>query len=196
MKLTKRQLSLKLNVSDVTIYLWEKNRVSPSLAQIPRIIELVSRDTFQAEAENLADKIKDYRQLHGLSQKKLAVLLGVDQTTTLEKTKSDRKRLVPINKPVLRELIKHKESHYLFINPRTLEPLQELKRSFKTACKKIRIEDLRFHDLRHTFASRLIEKGVDIITVKEILGHSSVRVTERYTHSSFPQKELAVRALE
>lgn len=82
------------------------------------------------------------------------------------------------------------------INPRTHEPLQELKRSFKTACRKIGIEDLRFHDLRHIFASRLIEQGIDIITVKELLGHSSVRVTERYTHSSIPQKELAVKALE
>jgi len=81
LKLTKRQLSIRFNVSDVTIYLWEKNRVKPSLAQIPKIIEFLGRDPFQAEAENLADNIKDYRRLHGLSQKKLAVLLGIDQKT-------------------------------------------------------------------------------------------------------------------
>ncbi|MGD9344398.1 MAG: tyrosine-type recombinase/integrase [Candidatus Aminicenantes bacterium] len=52
-----------------------------------------------------------------------------------------------------------------------------------------------FHDLRHTFASRLIEKGVDIIKVKDLLGHSSVKVTERYTHSSREERKRAVELL-
>jgi transcriptional regulator with XRE-family HTH domain len=81
LKLTKRQLSLKLNVSDITIYLWERNKARPSLAQIPKIIEFLGRDPFEKETENLGAKIQDYRRVHGLSQKKLAEQLGVDQTT-------------------------------------------------------------------------------------------------------------------
>ena len=54
---------------------------------------------------------------------------------------------------------------------------------------------LRFHDLRHTFASRLIESGFDLITVKDLLGHHSVVTTERYTHSNAEQKRKAVQAL-
>jgi DNA-binding XRE family transcriptional regulator len=81
LKLTKRQLSLKLNVSDITIYLWEKNRVKPSLAQIPKIIEFLGRDPFEKKAENSGTKIKEYRRVHGLTQKKLAELLAIDQTT-------------------------------------------------------------------------------------------------------------------
>jgi len=81
LKLTKRQLSLKLNVSDVTIYLWEKNRVKPSLAQIPKIIEFLGRDPFDKETKNLAEKFKEYRRVNGLSQKKLAAQLGIDPTT-------------------------------------------------------------------------------------------------------------------
>ena len=81
MKLTKRQLSLKLNVSDITIYLWEKNRVKPSLAYIPKIIEFLGRDPFEKETEYLGDRIREYRRVHGLTQKKLAEQLGVDQTT-------------------------------------------------------------------------------------------------------------------
>jgi DNA-binding XRE family transcriptional regulator len=69
LKLTKAQLSLNLNVSDITIYLWEKNKVQPSLAQIPKVIEFLGRDPFETSAGNLADKIKNYRRLHGLSQK-------------------------------------------------------------------------------------------------------------------------------
>ena len=81
LKLTKRQLSLKFHVDDTTIYLWEKNKVHPSLAQIPKIIEFLGRDPFEKETENLGAKIQDYRRVHGLSQKKLAEQLGVDQTT-------------------------------------------------------------------------------------------------------------------
>ena len=81
LKLTKRQLSLRFNVDNVTIYLWEKNRVEPSLAQIPKIIKFLGRDPFEKEKDNLGDKIREYRRVHGLSQKKLAGLLGIDQTT-------------------------------------------------------------------------------------------------------------------
>lgn len=72
LKLTKRQLSLKLNVSDITIYLWENNRVKPSLARIPKIIEFLGRDPFEKKTENLGEKIREYRRVHGLTQKKLA----------------------------------------------------------------------------------------------------------------------------
>ena len=49
--------------------------------------------------------------------------------------------------------------------------------------------------MRHTFATRLVERGVDLITVKELLGHSSVTITERYTHSFKEQKRRAVELL-
>jgi len=81
LRLTKRQLSLRFHVDDTTIYLWERNIVQPSLAQIPKIIEFLGRDPFEKEAENLGDRIREFRRVHGLSQKKLANLLGVDQAT-------------------------------------------------------------------------------------------------------------------
>jgi len=81
LKLTKRQLSRRFNVDDVTIHLWERNRVKPSLAQIPKIIEFLGYDLFESKPESRCDKIRAYRRLHGLSQKKLAGLLGIHQTT-------------------------------------------------------------------------------------------------------------------
>ena len=81
LKLTKRQLSVRLNVSDLTIYLWEKNRVEPSLAQIPRIIEFLGQDPFEKKTENLRDRIREYRRVQGLSQKKLAQLLKINEST-------------------------------------------------------------------------------------------------------------------
>jgi integrase len=70
-----------------------------------------------------------------------------------------------------------------------------VKKSFKGACRRVGIKNLRFHDLRHTFATRLVAKGIDIVSIKSLLGHSSVKVTERYTHSYIEQKRRAIEIL-
>jgi hypothetical protein len=55
-------------------------------------------------------------------------------------------------------------------------------RAFYSARKKAGLEDVRFHDLRHTFATRLVQAGVDLYVVKELLGHKSLKMTMRYAH--------------
>ena len=57
------------------------------------------------------------------------------------------------------------------------------------------IPEVRLHDLRHAFATRLIESGIDIITVRDLLGHSQSAVTERYAHPNKSLKRIAVDAL-
>ena len=99
LKLTKRQLSLNLNVSDITIYLWERNKVKPSLAQIPKIIEFLGRDPFEKRTENLAGSLREYRRVHGLTQKNLAERLFVDPTTLAGWEKSEHR---PCSKLILR----------------------------------------------------------------------------------------------
>jgi len=81
LKLTKRDVAKRFGVDDVTIYLWEKNRVRPSLAQIPKIIEFLGYDPFKKKTENLGEKILAFRRVQGLTQKKLAAQLGIDQAT-------------------------------------------------------------------------------------------------------------------
>jgi integrase len=58
------------------------------------------------------------------------------------------------------------------------------------------IPHIRFHDLRHSFATRLIRAGVDIITVQKLLGHSKITMTERYAHSLADVKMSAVSKLD
>jgi len=70
------------------------------------------------------------------------------------------------------------------------EPLREITSYFRTAVKELKLnegitdrrERFSFHSLRHTAASFLIQSGVDLYTVKEILGHGSIALTERYSH--------------
>jgi len=78
LKLTKVQLSLFFYVSYIAIYLWEKNKVEPSPTQIPKIIEFLGHDPFEKKPDNLGDKIREYRRVHGLTKKKLAEQLGID----------------------------------------------------------------------------------------------------------------------
>src|SRR5262249_6766013 len=63
-------------------------------------------------------------------------------------------------------------------------PYTDLKNSFSAALKAAKISDFRFHDLRHTFASRLVMEGADLNTVRELLGHKSIKMTLRYAHLS------------
>lgn len=114
-------------------------------------------------------------------------------------TKSGKHRVIPVNDVLFQELMKIKKANqigeYVFSNPKTGLPYIEVKKSFKNACRKAGIEDLRFHDLRHTFATRLIASGVDIVTIRDLLGHFSVRITQRYTHSNQNQMRAAVQLL-
>lgn len=81
LKLTQREVAEKLSVDKTTIQFWENNRVKPSLAQIPKIIKFLGRDPFEKKTDILGERIREYRRILGLTQKKLADLLGIDQTT-------------------------------------------------------------------------------------------------------------------
>jgi len=85
---------------------------------------------------------------------------------------------------------------YVFYNPMTGDRFRDLKAGFKLACKQAGLEGVTWHTLRHTFASRLIAQGVDIVTVKELLGHSTIVVTMRYAHTNIEAKHRAVVALK
>jgi integrase/recombinase XerD len=70
-------------------------------------------------------------------------------------------------------------------------------RMFKSASKKAGLENLRFHDLRHTFAQRLISRGESLYKVSKILGHSSVVVTEQhYGHLGMMDLKTAVDKID
>ena len=111
----------------------------------------------------------------------------VDFTSNLitvwsDATKGDKTRSVPMTSRV-RALLEHRTLPFAFKDE------HEVERIWKRFRKKQRIEGGGWiiHAMRHTFASRLVQCGIDLYTVKELLGHSTITVTERYAHLN-PQK--------
>lgn len=74
--------------------------------------------------------------------------------------------------------------------------IKAVKRSFGTACKRAGIENFHIHDLRHTCATWLVQSGVSIREVAEVLRHSDIRVTMRYAHLAPDNVRAAVARLE
>ena len=68
--------------------------------------------------------------------------------------------------------------------------------AFKRACRRAGIENFRFHDLRHDFASTLVQRGNDLYVVQNLLGHSDGRMTKRYAHLKIENLRNAVKSLE
>jgi len=112
--------------------------------------------------------------------------------------KTQKSRVIPINSEARRILefwTRGRKSEYVFYNPETGKPFVDLSAGLELACKKAEITGVSWHTLRHTFASRLLERGADIVTVKELLGHSTINVTMRYTHTNLGSKVAAVSKL-
>jgi integrase len=84
-------------------------------------------------------------------------------------------------------------AEFIFYNPETKTHVTTVRTAFKTACAKVEIKGLRFHDLRHTFASWFIENGGDIVALSKILGHATLQMTLRYCN---PTEEGMLRAIE
>jgi hypothetical protein len=85
------------------------------------------------------------------------------------------------------------DSPWVFCN-RKGKRVENVRRSFTTACTHVGIEDFRIHDLRHTCAAWLVSAGVPLTEVRDLLGHRTIRMTERYAHLA-PEKVRAAVAL-
>ena len=103
-------------------------------------------------------------------------------------SKNGERRTIPLNQTVLslmkeRGTLRSLRTDLVFPS-KTHTPLESghLRRAFRLALKKARIEDFHFHDLRHTFATRLVQAGVELYKVQRLLGHKSPMMTQRYAH--------------
>ena len=123
------------------------------------------------------------------------------------KGKNGRPRVLPLNRAaqsVFSILVTDATREgWLFTN-RNGEPIKAIKTGFTKACTKAGIDDLRPYDLRHTFATRLLERGVHHFIISALLGHSTQttgisyasRMTPGYAHATWGGMKAAVESLE
>ena len=102
-------------------------------------------------------------------------------------SKSGKARHVPISDgamTVLGSLPRNINTDYAFANPKTSKPFVSVFVAWNTARKSVGLSDVRMHDLRHSFASLLVNSGRTLYEVQHILGHTQVKTTQRYAHLS------------
>jgi integrase len=122
-------------------------------------------------------------------------------TMVAQKTKSKQIRRVPLNRPLIKLFIKlqanRKDQRYVFLNPVSGKPYKDLKRRWYGLLKQTGIDDFRFHDLRHTFATySLLKKGGNLVALQETLGHSDISTTSRYTKALLEGQQKLVNSFE
>ncbi|MBF0611749.1 MAG: site-specific integrase [Magnetococcales bacterium] len=167
----------------------------------------------QAESQLRAPYLADFIRLALNTGCRLNELLGlewrrVDMERRIfflseEHTKSARRRSIPLNNQALLALSNrvayHKqhcpESPWVFCHKDGTR-LMAVKKSFAAACEAAGIEDFHIHDLRHTCAAWLVTKGVPLPQIRDLLGHSSVTMTERYAHLAPETVRAAVSRLD
>jgi integrase len=141
-------------------------------------------------------------ELLGLEWKRVDLQAGLIHLEA-EHTKAGRRRSVPINSEARAAIIGRAryraqhcpDSRWVFSHENGSR-LQAVRRSFATACRRAGIDDYRIHDMRHTCAAWLVTAGVPLAEVRDLLGHSSVKMTERYAHLAPENVRAAVALLE
>lgn len=113
--------------------------------------------------------------------------------------KSGQTRHIPLNDEAHGALKQWKaqqqDAHGLVFPSRDGKPFTTIKKAWAGLLDAAKIKDFRWHDLRHTFASKLVMAGVDLNTVRELLGHSDIKMTLRYAHLAPEHKADAVAKL-
>lgn len=113
--------------------------------------------------------------------------------------KSGKSRHVPLSRLLKDELLKipkQPNTDYIFWNPQKEQAMRTVRKSFDTALKKAGINDFKFHDLRHTFASQLVRSSVDLFVVQKLLGHANPKMTQRYAHLQRDQLRSAIEKID
>lgn len=114
-------------------------------------------------------------------------------------TKNNNSRYIPLNDEamnIMKQLYKkHGIKEGLVFPSKNNQPFNNVKKSWSSILKKAQITQFRWHDLRHHFASKLVMAGIDLNTVRELLGHSDIKMTLRYAHLAPEHKIKAVKKI-
>lgn len=108
--------------------------------------------------------------------------------------KGGKFHFLPITEPLLVLLANQKPEESGPVFKYRGRPIKSPKKGFKRACERAGIEDFRWHDLRHTAASWMVQAGIPLVDVKETLAHADIQTTLRYAHLEKGAKQRAMEA--
>ncbi len=110
------------------------------------------------------------------------------KTILIKKTKNGKPKTLPLNRIAVdvleqRSKVKSIKNDFVFFNRngKKIDPCN-LRTSFNIVLRKVKILNFKFHDLRHTFATRLVQRGIDLYKISKLLGHHDIKMTQRYAH--------------
>lgn len=210
-----RELQSLRNLFNMAVK-WGKLQKNP-MAEVKLFKEPPGKDRILSEQEE--DRLLEYVRSNKKSQHLEAIIITALNTgmrkgeilnlkrsrvdfksryIIVEETKNGETRKIPMNKQLTTILKnvkdKTRSSEYVFsVNG---NPYGDIKTGWWKALEEAKIENFRFHDLRHTFGSRLGMAGVDIKTIQELMGHKDIKMTMRYSHPTPEHKKHAVEVLD
>ena len=123
----------------------------------------------------------------------------IARTILVARSKTGKPRTIPMNDRVFEELKALKQDagtrDFVFSVSKTGVNIDSIKTGWRNACAAAGLVDLRFHDTRHTFATRLRANGVHEWDIRDLLGHTTTRMTSVYTHQTPANLRQAVTTL-
>ncbi len=141
----------------------------------------------------------------GMREEEQAALTWADvrfdqNKIVIRHTKNGRDRAVDMSKTLretLKGMVRYTDTPYVFVSQRTHDRYERFNNSaWRKVLADAGVKNLRWHDLRHTFGSRLAQAGVHPKTIQELMGHSSLDVTMRYMHLAPDNRAAAVKLLD
>jgi integrase len=167
------------------------------LGPVLRVVVLAAAMTGLRQSELLGLRWRDIDWIAQRIRVRNTFVRG--EHSTQGKSDLSTRRSVPMADRLARELDRYsKRTAYLhdddlvFAHPQTGSPLDrsKLTKRFKAACNDAGVRPVRFHDLRHTFATRLAASGQPLRTIQEFLGHADSKTTQIYAHYAPSEHEV------
>jgi integrase len=169
------------------------------LGPVVRVVVLTAGMTGLRRSELLGLRWRDVDWEAQRIRVRNAYVLG--EHSSEGKSDSSTRRSVPMADRLMRELEAWSrrtafsaDDELVFAHPQTGNPLDgpKVSKRFKAACRSAKVREVRFHDLRHTFATRLAAAGTPLRTIQEYLGHADAKTTQIYAHYAPSEQEVAI----
>ncbi len=196
-----RELSMMSKAFNIAVREWEWIKENP-VSKISREKENNERDRWLSKNEEilLLDKSPEWLReiilfaIHtGLRQDELLSLSWsrvnlLRKTIIIQETKNRKPKTLPLNKVALgildqRSKVRSIKNNLVFLNKNGKKiHSNNLRLSFYTVLRRVGINDFTWHDLRHTFGTRLSQAGFDLYKTSKLMGHQDIKTTQRYAH--------------